>query len=100
MLYYNIQILWDHHRIPGLSLTETSLCGAYVYVYASDLARARDFLSSKTPSPHLGPTQPPVPSVSPTFSVEVKRPGREAEHSPPVGTNINNGRSSTSAPRV
>jgi hypothetical protein len=102
-LYYII-ILWDHRRICGLSLTETSLCGAYlyiyIYIYASDLARARDFLNSKTPSPHLGPTQPPVPSVSPTFSVEVKRPGREVEHSPPVGAKINNGRSSTSAPRV
>jgi len=26
-LYYNIKILWDHRRICGPSLTETSLCG-------------------------------------------------------------------------
>ena len=26
-----IIILWDHHRICGPSLTETSLCGAYRY---------------------------------------------------------------------
>ena len=25
-------ILWDHCRICGLSLTETSLCGAYLYL--------------------------------------------------------------------
>jgi hypothetical protein len=31
ILYYNIIILWDHRRICGPSLTETSLCGAYVY---------------------------------------------------------------------
>jgi hypothetical protein len=29
--YYNIIILWDHRRICGPSLTETSLCGAYLY---------------------------------------------------------------------
>jgi len=31
MLYYNIIILWDHRRICGPSLTETSLYGAYLY---------------------------------------------------------------------
>jgi hypothetical protein len=31
MLYYNIVIVWDHRRICGPSLTEKSLCGAYLY---------------------------------------------------------------------
>jgi len=31
ILYYNIIILWDHRRICGPSLAETSLCGAYLY---------------------------------------------------------------------
>jgi hypothetical protein len=31
ILYYNILILWDHCRICGPSLTETSLCGSYLY---------------------------------------------------------------------
>jgi len=31
ILYYNIKIVWDHRRICGPSLTETSLCGAYLY---------------------------------------------------------------------
>ena len=31
--YYNIIILWDHRRICGPSLTETSLCGAYLYSF-------------------------------------------------------------------
>ena len=31
ILYYNVIILWDHRRICGQSLTETSLCGAYLY---------------------------------------------------------------------
>ena len=30
ILYYNITILWDHRRICGPSLTETSLWGAYL----------------------------------------------------------------------
>ena len=33
VLYYNIIVLWDHRRIRGPSLTETSLCGAYLYLY-------------------------------------------------------------------
>jgi len=32
MLYYKIIMLWDHRRICGPSLTETSLCGAYLYI--------------------------------------------------------------------
>ena len=31
ILYYNIIILWDHSHICGPSLTETSLCVAYLY---------------------------------------------------------------------
>jgi len=30
--YYNIIIVWDHRRICGPSLTETSLYGAYMYL--------------------------------------------------------------------
>ena len=32
ILYYNINILWDRHRVCGPSLTETSFCGAYLYL--------------------------------------------------------------------
>jgi hypothetical protein len=34
ILYYNIIILWDHRRMSGPSLTETSLCGAWLYYAA------------------------------------------------------------------
>jgi len=30
ILHYYVTILWDHRRICGPSLTETSLCGAYL----------------------------------------------------------------------
>jgi hypothetical protein len=33
--------------------------------------------------PALGPTQPPIQSVSGALSLRVKRPGREADNSPP-----------------
>jgi len=29
----SIIILWDHRRVCGPSLTETSLCGSYLYIY-------------------------------------------------------------------
>jgi hypothetical protein len=32
ILYYDIVILWDHRRIFCPCLTETSLCGAYLYI--------------------------------------------------------------------
>jgi len=38
MLYYNIIILWDYRRICGPSLSETSLCGAYLYQQVLDAA--------------------------------------------------------------
>ena len=35
MLYYYIIMVWDHRRLCGPSLTETSLCGGYLYIYHS-----------------------------------------------------------------
>ena len=39
VLYYNIIILWDQCRICGPSLTEMSLCGAYLYTFVGLLTR-------------------------------------------------------------
>jgi hypothetical protein len=47
------------------------------------LAEARDFLFSTASRLTLGHIQPPMQGVSWTLSPEVKRPGREADHSPP-----------------
>jgi hypothetical protein len=35
-------------------------------------------------TPDLGPTQPPIQWVTVAPSPELKRPGREADHSPPT----------------
>jgi hypothetical protein len=49
------------------------------------------FLYSTESKPALGPTEPPIQWVPGTISPEVKRPGREADHSPPSSTQVKNG---------
>jgi hypothetical protein len=46
----------------------------------------------------LGPTQPPVPWVPGALSLGVKRPGREANHSPPSSAEVKNVWTYTSTP--
>jgi hypothetical protein len=38
--------------------------------------------------PALGPTQPPIQGVSGALSLEVQRPGREADHSLPTTVEV------------
>jgi hypothetical protein len=47
----------------------------------------------------LGLTQPPIQWVPWAFSLEVKRPGREADHSPPTCAEVKNAWSYTSSPQ-
>jgi hypothetical protein len=46
--------------------------------------RVKNFLFSTSSRPVLGPTQPPIPRVPGALSPGVKRPGCEADHSPPT----------------
>jgi hypothetical protein len=46
----------------------------------------------------LGPTQPPIQCVPRALSRGVKRPGREADHSPPSSAEVKNAWSYTSIP--
>jgi hypothetical protein len=57
------------------------------------------FLFTTASRTALGPTQPPIQSVPWVFSVRVKRPGREADHSPPSSAEVKNAWSYTSTPQ-
>jgi hypothetical protein len=47
-----------------------------------------NFLFTTASRPALGHTQPPIQWVSEVLSLGVKRPGREADHSPPSNAEV------------
>jgi hypothetical protein len=49
------------------------------------------FLLSTASRPPLGLAQPPITWVPGALSLGVKRPGPEADHSPPSGSEVKNG---------
>jgi hypothetical protein len=55
---------------------------------SSSPGRVKNFLFSKSSRPALGSTQPPIQWVPGALSPEVKRPGREADHSPPSSAKV------------
>jgi hypothetical protein len=48
----------------------------------------KNFPFSTSSGPALGSTQPPIELVPGAFSPGVKRPGREANHSPPASAEV------------
>jgi len=58
------------------------------------------FLFASTSRPAQGATQPPIQWVMGDCYPGVKRPGREADHSPPPRAKVKNAWSYTSAPLV
>jgi hypothetical protein len=58
------------------------------------------FLFTTASRPALGSTQPPIQWVPRAFSVGAKRPGREADHSPPSSAEVKNAWSYTTTPPV
>jgi hypothetical protein len=59
----------------------------------------RIFLFTTVSRTALGPTQPPIQRVPGTVSLGVKRPGREADHTPPSSAEVKNAWSYTSTPQ-
>jgi hypothetical protein len=49
--------------------------------------------------PALGLTQPPIQWIPGALSLGLKRPGREADHSPPSSAEVKNAWSYTSTPQ-
>jgi hypothetical protein len=60
----------------------------------------RNVLFATASRPALGPTQPPIQWVPGAFTLRVKRPGREADHSPPSSVEIKNACMYTSTPNT
>jgi hypothetical protein len=58
------------------------------------------FLFAAASGPALGPAQPPIQFVPGALSLGIKRPEREANHSPPPRTEVKNARYYTSTPPV
>jgi hypothetical protein len=58
----------------------------------------KNFLFSKSSRPALGFTQPPIQWVPGALSPGVKRPRREADHSPPTSAEVKKMRIYTSTP--
>jgi hypothetical protein len=56
------------------------------------------FFSTAASRTALGPTQPPIQWAPGALSLGVKRPGREADHSPPSSAEVKNAWSYTSIP--
>jgi hypothetical protein len=57
---------------------------------------ARIFHFSMSPRPALGSTRPPIQWVTGALSLGVKRPGREADLSPPISAEVKKMWTSTS----
>jgi hypothetical protein len=58
------------------------------------------FLFPTVSTPVLKPTQPPIQWVPGALSPRVKRPGREADHSPPSSAEVKNGGDILSLPHT
>jgi hypothetical protein len=57
---------------------------------SSSPGRVKNFLFSTSSRPVPGSTQPPIQWVPGALSPGVKRPGREADHSPPTTAEVKN----------
>jgi hypothetical protein len=55
---------------------------------SSSPGSVKNFLFSKSSTPALGSTQPPIQWVPGVLSPGVKQPGREANHSPPASAEV------------
>jgi hypothetical protein len=60
----------------------------------------RKVLDATVSRTSLGPTQPPIQGVPGALFLGVKRPGSEADHSPPSSAEVKNAYSYTSPPPI
>jgi hypothetical protein len=81
---------------PGVRFPPRTGKGSFLFVAVSRPV-LRATTASKTA---VGPTQLPIQCVSGAFSLGVKRPGREADYSPPSSAEVKNAWNYTSIPPI
>jgi hypothetical protein len=91
--YFNILYFRNSCSIRGRAVIAQSVwrwtTGWTIEVLGFDSRRRLEiFLFTTASRTDLGPTQPPIQWVPGTLSLEVKRPGREADHSPPSSAEV------------
>jgi hypothetical protein len=78
-------------NVRSVKLTSISCQGlghAKIYLHIPYTLEAGIFPFTAASRPALGPTQPPIQWVPRALSLGVKRPGREADHSPPSSAEV------------
>jgi hypothetical protein len=84
-----------------ISKTFSTDCDELYFGYGANFdfrQELRIFLFFTASRPVLGPAQPPIQRVPAAFTPGVKRPGREADHSPPSNVEAKNTWCCTSTP--
>jgi hypothetical protein len=71
-----------------------------LYAFSEKLVLSDEWKENFRTSTVLGLTQPPIRWVPGALSLGVKRPGREADHSPPSSAEVKNACSYTSTPPI
>jgi hypothetical protein len=84
-----------HHQPEWLSRYSDWLRDGQPSGQSSSPGRGNIFLISTESRPALGPIQPHVQWVTESISPGVKRPGREADQSPPSSAEIKNAEATT-----
>jgi hypothetical protein len=88
---HKFRFLNDHHKVDiHIKLHHHVTKGWTVESRSSSPGRVKNFLFSSSSSPALGTTQPPIQWVHGSSFPWVKRPGREADHSPPISAEVKN----------
>jgi hypothetical protein len=91
--YFSLKIRSRGSSVSIVTRLQAKTAG---FVFRQELG----FLFATSSRPTLGSTQPPMQWVSAAISPEVKRPGREADHSFPSGAKIKNVSSYTFTPPI
>jgi hypothetical protein len=86
-VYTNLLETGNQDSVVGIA-TGCKLDARGVRVLALSPSGAKNFLFSMWSRPALGPTQPPIQWVPGVLSPGVKRPWREADHSPPTSAEV------------